>query len=234
SFIWPATNKEVVEKLAAKKTNVLSMDAMPRTSRAQKMDALSAMANIVGYRAVIEGAAQFGRFFPGQVTAAGRVKPAEVLVVGAGLAGLAAIAASKSLGAVVRAFDTRPAVREQVQSLGARCLEFKFDESGEGEGGYAKQMSEAYLNAEQELIAKHCSECDIVITTAVIPGAGAPLLITSGAVVGMKRGSVIIDLAAEQGGNTAFTEKDKTVEKFGVTIVGATDLASRMAPQASE
>jgi NAD(P) transhydrogenase subunit alpha len=234
SFIWPATNKDVVERLAAKKATVLSMDSMPRTSRAQKMDALSAMANIVGYRAAVEGAALFGRFFPGQVTAAGRVKPAEVLIIGAGVAGLAAIAASKSLGAVVRAFDTRPAVREQVQSLGARFLEFKFDESGEGEGGYAKKMSDAYLLAEQELIAKHCSEVDVIITTAVIPGAGAPQLITSGAVVGMRRGSVIIDLAAEQGGNTAFTEKDKVVEKFGVTIFGMTDLGSRMAPQASE
>jgi NAD(P) transhydrogenase subunit alpha len=234
SFIWPATNKDVVQRLAAKKATVLAMDAMPRTSRAQKMDALSAMANIVGYRAAIEGAARFGRFFPGQVTAAGRIKPAEVLVVGAGVAGLAAIAASKALGAMVRAFDTRPAVREQVQSLGARFLEFSFEESGEGEGGYAKKMSDAYIAAEQELIAKHASEVDVIITTAVIPGAGAPTLITSGAVVGMKRGSVIIDLAAEQGGNCAFTEKDKIVEKFGVTIVGLTDFASQMAPQATE
>jgi NAD(P) transhydrogenase subunit alpha len=234
SFIWPATNKALVERLAARKATVLSVDAMPRTSRAQKMDVLSSMANIIGYRASVEAAGRFGRFFPGQVTAAGRVKPAEVLVIGAGVAGLAAIAACRSLGAVVRAFDTRPTVREQVQSLGARFVEFTFDESGEGEGGYAKKMSDAYLQAEQELIAKHAAEVDVVITTAVIPGVGAPLLITSGAVVGMHRGSVIIDLAAEQGGNCAFTEMDKVVEKFGVTICGPTDLTSRMAPQASE
>ena len=234
SFVWPATNKALIERVGARKATLLSVDAMPRTSRAQKMDVLSSMANLIGYRASVEAAARFGRFFPGQVTAAGRVKPAEVLVIGAGVAGLAAIAACRSLGAVVRAFDTRPAVREQVQSLGARFVEFHFDESGEGEGGYAKKMSDAYLQAEQELIAKHAAEVDVIITTAVIPGVGAPKLITSGAVVGMKRGSVIVDLAAEQGGNSVFTEMDKVVEKFGVTILGPTDLTSRMATQASE
>ncbi|HEX7604617.1 MAG TPA: Re/Si-specific NAD(P)(+) transhydrogenase subunit alpha, partial [Polyangiaceae bacterium] len=196
SFIWPGQSKELVKQLAGRKLTVLAMDAMPRITRAQKMDALSAMANVVGYRAVLEAAAHFGRFFPGQVTAAGRVKPAQVMIVGAGVAGLAAIAAARSLGAVVRAFDTRPAVREQVQSLGASFLEFKFDESGEGEGGYAKQMSEAYLAAEQALIAENAKEVDIIVTTAVIPGADAPKLITSGAVVSMHAGSVIVDLAA--------------------------------------
>ena len=234
SFIWPGQSKPLVEQLAARNTTVLAMDAMPRITRAQKMDALSAMANIVGYRAVVEAAGHFGRFFSGQVTAAGRVKPANVLVVGAGVAGLAAVATAKSLGAVVRAFDTRPAVREQVESLGGIFLEFKFEESGEGEGGYAKQMSEAYIAAEQALIAENAKECDIIITTAVVPGADAPKLVTSGAVVSMKHGSVIIDLAAEQGGNCPLTERDKVVERFGVKIVGYTDMASRMANQSSE
>lgn len=233
-FVWPATNQPLLVRLAARKATVLAVDAMPRTSRAQSMDVLSSMAGLVGYRASIEAAARFGRFFPGQVTAAGRVKPAEVLIIGAGVAGLAAIAACRSLGAIVRAFDTRPAVREQVESLGARFLEFSFEESGEGAGGYAKKMSDAYLKAEQELIAKHAAEVDVIITTAVIPGVGAPLLITEGAVGAMRRGAVVIDLAAEQGGNCAFTEKDKVIEKAGVTICGRADLASCMAPQASE
>jgi len=234
SFIWPAINKSTVEQLAARKATVLGMDCVPRITRAQKMDALSATANAVGYRAVIEAAAAFPRFLPGQVTAAGRVKPAHVLVVGAGVAGLAAIAAARSLGAVVRAFDTRPAVKEQVESLGAQFLKFEFKESGEGEGGYAKQMSEAYLEAEQALIAANAKDVDVIVTTAVIPGVAAPKLITSGAVVSMRHGSVIIDIAAEQGGNCALTERDKAVEKFGVLIVGYTDLASRMAAQTSE
>ena len=234
SFIWPAQNKELLERLAARKVTVLAMDAVPRITRAQRMDALSAMANIAGYRAVIEAASHFGRFFPGQVTAAGRVKPAQVFIVGAGVAGLAAIAAARALGALVRAFDTRPAVREQVESLGATFVEFKFEEAGEGEGGYAKEMSEAYLAAEQALIAQHAKQSDIVISTALIPGKPAPQLITSGAVVSMAHGSVIVDMAAEQGGNCALTERDKVVEKFGVTIIGLTDLPSRMARQSSE
>ncbi len=210
------------------------MDAVPRITRAQRMDALSAMANIAGYRAVIEAATHFGRFFPGQVTAAGRVKPAQVFIVGAGVAGLAAIAAARALGAQVRAFDTRPAVREQVESLGATFVEFKFEETGEGVGGYAKEMSEAYLAAEQAMIAQHTKQSDIVISTALIPGKPAPKLITSGAVVSMEHGSVVVDMAAEQGGNCALTERDKVVEKFGVTIIGLTDLPSRMARQSSE
>jgi NAD(P) transhydrogenase subunit alpha len=233
-FIWPGINKHLVEQLAARKATVLSMDCIPRITRAQKMDALSAMANVVGYRAVLEAASHFGRFFPGQVTAAGRVMPAQVMIIGAGVAGLAAVAAAKSLGAVVRAFDTRPAVREQVESLGGQFLEFKFEESGEGEGGYAKQMSDAYIAAEQALIAENAKDVDIIVSTAVIPGVAAPKLITSGAVISMKHGSVIVDLAAEQGGNCVLTERDQAVEKFGVLVIGYTDLASRMATQTSE
>jgi NAD(P) transhydrogenase subunit alpha len=234
SFFWPAQNKELIERMAARKVTVLAMDAMPRITRAQRMDALSAMANLAGYRAVIEAATHFGRFFPGQVTAAGRVKPAQVFVLGAGVAGLAAIAAARALGAQVRAFDTRSAAREQVESLGAQFVEFKFDEQGEGQGGYAKEMSEAYLAAEQALIAQHAKQSDIIISTALIPGKPAPQLVTSGAVVSMAHGSVIIDMAAEQGGNCALTERDKVVKKFGVTIIGFTDLPSRMAHQASD
>jgi len=234
SFIWPAQNKALVDKLAARKVTVFAMDAVPRITRAQKLDALSAMANIAGYRAVIEAANRFGRFFSGQVTAAGRVKPAQVLILGAGVAGLAAIAAARGLGAVVKAFDTRPVVREQVESLGAQFIEFKFEESGEGAGGYAKQMSDAYLAAEQALIAKHASASVIIISTALIPGKPAPQLITAGAVTAMAQGSVIVDMAAEQGGNCPLTEKDKIVEKSGVTLIGLTDLPSRMARQSSE
>ncbi|MGZ3419409.1 MAG: Re/Si-specific NAD(P)(+) transhydrogenase subunit alpha [Polyangiales bacterium] len=235
SFIWPAQNAELLKRLAAHKVTVLAMDSVPRITRAQKLDALSAMANLAGYKAVVEAASRYGRFFAGQITAAGRVKPAHVLVVGGGVAGLAAIGAAKALGAQVRAFDTRPAVREQVESLGGRFLEFKFEgETGEGTGGYAKEVSEAYLIAEQTLIAQHAAECDVIVTTALIPGKPAPKLVTSGAVVGMTRGSVIVDLAAEQGGNCALTEPERVVEKYGVTIVGYTDMTSRMAPLASE
>jgi NAD(P) transhydrogenase subunit alpha len=233
-FIWPGQNMPLVQRMAARKATVLAMDAMPRITRAQSMDALSVFANIVGYRAVIEAAAQFGMFFPGQMTAAGRVKPAQVMVIGAGVAGLAAIACARSLGAVVRAFDTRPSVREQVQSLGASFLTIELEESGEGGGGYAKEMSAEYIAAEQALIAANAKDVDVIISTAVVPGKPAPLLITSGAVVSMHRGSVIVDLAAEQGGNCALTERDKIVEKFGVKVLGPTDLASRMARQASD
>jgi proton-translocating NAD(P)+ transhydrogenase subunit alpha len=233
-FVWPGQNTKLVEMLAARGATVLGMDVMPRITRAQNMDALSVFANIIGYRAVLEAAAHFAMFFPGQTTAAGRVKPAQVLIIGAGVAGLAAIACARSLGAVVRAFDTRPSVREQVQSLGATFLPFEFAESGEGVGGYAKEMSPEYIAAEQALIGQHAESVDIIISTAVVPGRPAPVLITSGAVVSMRRGSVIVDLAAEQGGNCALTERDKVVEKFGVKIIGLTDLASRMARQASE
>jgi len=235
SFLWPAQNKELVDKLGARGATVLAMDAVPRITRAQKLDALSAMANVAGYRAVIEAAANYGRLLGGQSTAAGRIKPAQVFIIGAGVAGLAAIGAARALGAQVKAFDTRPVVREQVTSMGAEFVPFEFQgESGEGQGGYAKQVSDAYLAAEQQLIAEHCRSSDIVITTALIPGKKAPELITSGAVVNMRRGSVIIDLAAEQGGNCAFTKRDEVVKEYGVTIIGYTDLTSRMARQSSE
>ncbi|HEY8088635.1 MAG TPA: Re/Si-specific NAD(P)(+) transhydrogenase subunit alpha, partial [Polyangiaceae bacterium] len=233
-FIWPGQNPSLVERLNRRRATVLSMDAVPRITRAQKMDALSAMANIVGYRSVLEAASALGRFLGGQMTAAGRVPPAKVLVLGAGVAGLAAIACAKSLGAVVRAFDTRPAVREQVESLGATFVEMPEMESGEGEGGYAKEMSPAFIAAEQALIAQNCESSDVVICTALVPGKPAPLLVTSGAVVSMPQGSVIVDLAAEQGGNCALTERDRAVEKFGVKVLGYTDLASRMARQSSD
>ncbi len=234
SFVWPAQNAELLGRLTAKKATVLAMDMVPRISRAQKLDALSAMANIAGYRAVIEATHQLGRFLGAQMTAAGKVKPAQVLVIGAGVAGLSAAATARSLGAQVSAFDTRPAVREQVESLGGKFIPFEPPESGEGDGGYAKEVSEAYLAAEQALIAQHCATADIVITTALVPGMRAPILIPSGAVVGMRRGSVIVDLAAEQGGNCALTERDRTVERFGVWVFGHTDLTSRMGPVASE
>jgi NAD(P) transhydrogenase subunit alpha len=233
-FFWPAQNKPLIERLAARKATVLAMDAVPRITRAQRMDALSAMANIAGYRAVLEAATQYDRFVPGQITAAGRAKPARVLILGAGVAGLAAIAAARSLGAVVKAFDTRSAVREQVESLGATFIQFDFKEEGEGQGGYAKEMSAAYLAAEQALIATHAEQSDIVISTALIPGKPAPQLITSGAVVAMPHGSVLVDMAAEQGGNCPLTERDQVVEKYGVTIIGHTDFPSRMARQSSE
>lgn len=234
SFIWPAQNPELLEKLAARKATVLAMDAVPRISRAQKLDALSSMANIAGYRAVIEAANNFGRFFTGQITAAGKVPPAKVLVIGAGVAGLAAIGAARGLGAIVRAFDTRPVVKEQVESLGAEFLELVFAEDGTGEGGYAKVMSKEFIEAEMALFAEQAKEVDIIITTALIPGKPAPLLITQEMVESMKEGSVIVDMAAEQGGNCAVTKPNEVYKYKGVTIIGITDLPSRMANQASQ
>ena len=234
SFIWPAQNQALVERLSQQQATVLAMDAIPRISRAQKMDALSSMANIAGYRAVIEAANQFGRFFTGQITAAGKVPPAKVLVIGAGVAGLAAIGAAKSLGAIVRAFDTRPVVKEQVESLGAEFLELTFEEDGTGQGGYAKTMSPEFIAAEMELFARQAEEVDIIITTALIPGKKAPLLITQETAELMKPGSVIVDMAAEQGGNCAVTKPGEVYVHNGITIVGITDFPSRMASQASQ
>jgi len=228
SFIWPGQEEELVQKLAARKATVLAMDCVPRITRAQKLDALSSMANIAGYRAVLEAAHHFGSFFTGQMTAAGKVPPAKVLVVGAGVAGLAAIGAARGLGAIVRAFDTRPAVEEQVQSMGAEFLTVKLEEDGTGSGGYAKQMSQAFIDAEHELFEEQAAEIDIIVTTALIPGKPAPLLITEQAVKNMKPGSVIVDLAAERGGNTAGAVADQVVQSHGVTIIGYTDLPSRM------
>jgi H+-translocating NAD(P) transhydrogenase subunit alpha len=234
SFLFPAQNSELLTKLADRQITALAMDAIPRISRAQKMDALSSMANIAGYRAVIEAANNFGRFFTGQITAAGKVPPAKVLIIGAGVAGLAAIGAAKGLGAIVRAFDTRPVVKEQIESLGGEFLELKFAEDGTGEGGYAKVMSKEFIDAEMALFAAQAKEVDIIITTALIPGKPAPKLITKEMVASMKEGSVIVDLAAEQGGNCELTEPDRVCRHHGVTIVGYTDFPSRMAAQASQ
>ncbi len=234
SYIWPAQNPELLERLATRKATVLAMDSIPRISRAQKLDALSSMANIAGYRAVVEAASQFGRFFTGQVTAAGKVPPAKVMVIGAGVAGLAAVGTAGSLGAIVRAFDTRPEVKEQVESMGAEFLELEFEEEGSGSGGYAKVMSEAFIKAEMALFAQQAMEVDIIITTALIPGKPAPKLITAGMVESMQDGSVIVDMAAEQGGNCALTEPGKVVVRDGVTIIGYTDLPSRLPTQSSQ
>jgi NAD(P) transhydrogenase subunit alpha len=235
SYLWPAQNPELLEHLAKNKITSLAIDSLPRISRAQKMDALSAMANIAGYRAVIEAANHFGRFFTGQVTAAGKVPPAKVMVIGAGVAGLAAVGAANSMGAIVRAFDTRLEVKEQVESMGAEFLELDFDdEDGSGTGGYAKQMSDEFIKAEMALFAEQAKEVDIIITTALIPGKPAPKLITEDMVKSMKPGSVIVDLASERGGNCELTEPGKVANKHGVTLIGYTDLPSRMAKVASD
>jgi NAD(P) transhydrogenase subunit alpha len=233
-FLWPAQNREIVDRLARRKATVFAMDCVPRITRAQKMDTLSAMANIAGYRAIVEAAAHFPRFFTGQITAAGRIDPAKVLVIGAGVAGLSAIGAARGLGAVVRAFDPRSATKDQVASMGAEFLELDIKEEGEGKGGYAKEMSDAFLKAEMALFAQQAMQVDIIVTTALIPGKPAPKLITQGMVESMKPGSVIVDLAAEQGGNCVLTEPGKVVHHKGVTIIGYTDLPSRMAPMASQ
>ena len=234
SFIYPAQNKELLARLAKTGATVLAMDAIPRISRAQKMDALSSMANIAGYRAVVEAANGFGRFFTGQITAAGKVPPAKVLIIGAGVAGLAAIGAARSLGAIVRAFDTRPVVKEQVESMGADFLVLDFEEEGEGGGGYAKVMSKEFIEAEMALFADQARDVDIIVTTALIPGKKAPTLITREMVESMKQGSVVVDLAAEQGGNCEVTRPGESYEYKGVTIIGYTDLPSRMANQSSQ
>ncbi len=233
-FLWPAQNPRLLQQLSQKGVTALAVDSIPRISRAQKMDALSSMANIAGYRAVIEAAQHFGRFFTGQITAAGRVPPAKVLVIGAGVAGLAAIGTARGLGAIVRAFDTRPQVKEQVESLGGEFLMLDFKEDGSGQGGYAKVMSEEFIRAEMALFARQATDVDIIITTALIPGKPAPRLITAEMVQSMKPGSVIVDLAAEQGGNCALTEPDQVVKKHGVTVIGYTNLPSRLAAQASQ
>jgi NAD(P) transhydrogenase subunit alpha len=232
-FVWPAQNKDLLARLAAKKITTFAMDAVPRISRAQKMDALSAMANLAGYRAVVAAAEVYPRLLSGQVTAAGTVAPAKVLVIGAGVAGLAAIGAARGLGAIVRAFDTRPAVKEQVESMGAEFLMLDFKEDGTGAGGYAKEMSQEFINAELALFAKQAMEVDIIITTALIPGKPAPKLITAGMVESMREGSVIVDLAAQQGGNCVLTRPGEKVVHRTVRILGFTDLTSRMAMQAS-
>lgn len=234
SFIWPAQNEQLLKRLAEKKVTVFAMDSIPRISRAQKLDALSSMANIAGYRAVVEATNHFGRFFPGQITAAGKVPPAKVMVIGAGVAGLAAIGTAKSLGATVRAFDTRPEVKEQIQSMDAEFLELNFAEDGSGSGGYAKVMSKEFIEAEMALFAEQAREVDIIITTALIPGKPAPELITVEMVKSMRKGSVIVDLAAEQGGNCALTKPQEVTHEHGVTIIGYTDLPGRLPAQSSQ
>lgn len=232
-FLQPAQQPELLEKLNNRKVSALAIDAIPRISRSQKMDALSSMANIAGYRAIMEAGHHFGRFFTGQITAAGRIPPAKVMIIGAGVAGLSGIGTANSLGAIVRAFDTRPEVKEQVESMGAEFLELDFEEDGSGEGGYAKVMSKEFIDAEMALFLEQAKDVDIIMTTALIPGRPAPTLITEDMVIAMKEGSVIVDLAAETGGNCELTEKDHVVVKHGVSIIGYTDLPSRLPTQSS-
>ena len=237
SFFWPAQNEDLLKLVAERGATVIAMDMVPRISRAQKMDALSSMANIAGYRAVIEAGNNFGRFFTGQVTAAGKVPPAKVLVVGAGVAGLAAIGTSTSLGAITLAFDVRPEVAEQIESMGAEFVYLDFSETqtdGAATGGYAAPSSPEFREAQLKKFRELAPQVDIVITTALIPGRPAPKLWTADMVAMMKRGSVIVDLAAERGGNCDLTVPDqKIVTDNGVTVVGYTDFPSRMATQAS-
>jgi NAD(P) transhydrogenase subunit alpha len=235
SFIWPAQNAELMEKLSSKNINVMAMDCVPRISRAQALDALSSMANIAGYRAVVEAAHEFGRFFTGQITAAGKVPPAKVFVAGAGVAGLAAIGAAGSLGAIVRAFDVRPEVKEQVQSMGADFLEVEFEETAGSGDGYAKEMSDDFNKKAAELYAAQAKDVDIIITTALIPGRPAPKLITKAMVDSMKAGSVIVDLAAANGGNCEYTVADQVIiTDNGVKVIGYTDMVGRLPTQSSQ
>src|SRR5687768_5037908 len=233
SFLYPAQNAALVSQLGARGISAIAMDQVPRTTRAQKVDALSSTGNLSGYRAVIEAVAALQRPLGGQTTAAGKIQPCKVLIIGAGVAGLAAIGTARSLGAMVRAFDTRPVVKEQVASMGAEFLQVDIQEDGSGQGGYAKEMSPAFIAAEMALFAAQAKDVDVIITTALIPGKRAPILITADMVRSMKRGSVIVDLAAEQQGNCELTQPGKAVDVDGVTIIGYTDLPSRMAQQAS-
>ena len=233
-FVWPAQNPELMQALAAKGATVLAMDCLPRMlSRAQKMDALTSMAGISGYRAVIEAANAFGRFFAGQITAAGKVPPAKVFIAGAGVAGLAAIGTAAGLGAIVRANDTRAEVADQVKSLGGEFVKVDYEEEGSGGGGYAKVMSEGFQAAQRAMYAQQARDADIIVTTALIPGKPAPKLITAEMVQTMKPGSVIVDMAGEQGGNCELTVPNEAVVRHGVTIIGYTDLPSRLARQSS-
>ncbi|KAI1661117.1 NAD(P) transhydrogenase mitochondrial precursor [Daldinia decipiens] len=233
SMLQPAQNKDIVQRLAARKVTSFAMDMIPRISRAQVFDALSSMANIAGYKAVLEASNNFGRFLTGQVTAAGKIPPCKVLVIGAGVAGLSAIATARRMGAIVRGFDTRSAAREQVQSLGAEFIEVEIQEDGSGAGGYAKEMSPEFIAAEMKLFTEQAKDVDIIITTALIPGKRAPKLITKDMVEVMKPGSVVVDLAAEAGGNCEVTEAGKLITYNGVKIIGYTDLPSRLPTQSS-
>ncbi|MES2796385.1 MAG: Re/Si-specific NAD(P)(+) transhydrogenase subunit alpha [Bacteroidota bacterium] len=234
SFMYAATNPEMVEMAAQQGISAFSVDAIPRISRAQKMDALSSQANLAGYKSVIIGAYHLGKIFPLLMTAAGTIKPAKVVIMGAGVAGLQAIATAKRLGAVVEVSDIRPETKEQVESLGGKFIEVKGDESIKIEGGYVKGVSEEFLKKQQEVISKHICEADLVITTALIPGKKAPMLIPEEVVKNMKFGSVIVDMAVEQGGNCACSEFGKTIHKHGVTIVGEPNIPSLLPFNASE
>jgi NAD(P) transhydrogenase subunit alpha len=234
AFLQPLTNHALVRELARRRVTALSMDAIPRVTRAQPMDALSSQATVAGYKAVLLAAVALPKFFPMLTTAAGTIAPAKALIIGAGVAGLQAIATARRLGAVVEAFDTRPVVKEQVQSLGAKFLEVHLGETGEGTGGYAKELSEEAHRKEVELLAKAVKENDIVVTTAAIPGRPAPKLITADMIRSMKPGSVIVDLAAETGGNTELTQPGKVIDVDGVRIDGTTNLPSTMPYHASQ
>ncbi|HZA14474.1 MAG TPA: Re/Si-specific NAD(P)(+) transhydrogenase subunit alpha, partial [Myxococcaceae bacterium] len=233
SLLQPERHPELPELARQRRLSTVALERIPRVTRAQKMDVLSSMANLAGYRAVIEAAHQYQGFFGPQMTAAGASPPARVLVIGAGVAGLAAIAAARALGAEVRAFDTRSAAREQVESLGAKFLELEVKESGDGAGGYAKVMSPEFVAAEMALFRRQAAEVNVIITTALVPGARAPLLLPSDVIACMQPGSVVVDLAAEQGGNCELTVPGQIVERDGVKIVGFTDLPSRMPGTAS-
>jgi NAD(P) transhydrogenase subunit alpha len=233
SLLHPAENADLVQRLKERHITAWALDAVPRISRAQKCDVLSSMANIAGYRAIVEAATHYGGFFSAQITAAGKAPPAKVLIIGAGVAGLAAIGAARGLGADVRAFDTRLAAKEQVESLGAKFLVLDFSESGEGAGGYAKVMSDAFIAAEMAMFRAQAQEVDVVVTTALIPGRKAPILWTRDMVESMKPGSVVVDLAARNGGNCELTEPGQVTRHGGVTLVGHTDLTSRLPNVAS-
>ncbi len=236
SFIAPAQSPDLLEALRKKSITTLAMEMVPRMTRSQSMDALSSMANIAGYRAVIEASHHFGRFFTGQITAAGKMPPAKIMIIGAGVAGLAAIGTASSLGAIVRAFDTRPEVKEQIESMGAEFLELDYEEpedTGSGDG-YAKEMSKAFIDAEMALFAEQAKDVDIIITTAMIPGKPAPKLITEAMVESMKAGSVIVDLAAGGGGNCECTVTGKVTNAHDVKVIGYTDLVSRLPNQSSQ
>lgn len=233
SFLQPATQGNVVRALAKRGVTAFSLELVPRISRAQSMDALSSQASVAGYKAVLIAAGRLGKFFPMLMTAAGTIPPARVLVMGAGVAGLQAIATARRLGAVVSAYDVRPAVKEEVQSLGATFIELAL-ETQEGEGGYAREQSEDFLRKQRELIGEHVARSDVVITTAAVPGRRAPLLVTGEMVKGMRPGSVIVDLAAETGGNVELTEVGKEVEVGGVAIIGTRNVPSTMPLHASQ
>ncbi|HAC45299.1 MAG TPA: Re/Si-specific NAD(P)(+) transhydrogenase subunit alpha [Chloroflexi bacterium] len=233
SFLQPATQGDIVRALAKRGVTAFSLELVPRISRAQSMDALSSQASAAGYKAVLMAAGRLGKFFPMMMTAAGTIPPARVLVMGAGVAGLQAIATARRLGAVVSAYDVRPAVKEEVQSLGATFIELAL-ETQEGEGGYAKEQSEEFLRKQRELIGEHVAKSDVVITTAAVPGRRAPLLVTGEMVKGMRPGSVIVDLAADTGGNVELTKAGADVEVGGVTIIGTRNVPSTMPLHASQ